>query len=121
MVGNKSDPITGTDRPRGFQEVEAPRFHDIRHMKVERLPAPRTDRLYPPRNIPGTHFCYRLSQPQGPSAAGRMSMKNSSDIIGNRTRYLPASATACPMVGNASQILDDKIEDDELDGACVRH
>jgi hypothetical protein len=32
----------------------------------------------PPRNIPGTHFCYRLSRLQGHSAAGRiMSMKNS--------------------------------------------
>jgi hypothetical protein len=43
-----------------------------------------------PGNIPGTHFCYRLSQPQGHSAAGRiMSMKNSSDTIRNRTRDLP--------------------------------
>jgi len=33
----------------------------------------------------------RLSQPQGHSAAGRiMSMKNSSDTIGNPTRDLPA-------------------------------
>jgi hypothetical protein len=45
----------------------------------------------PPENIPGTHFCKRLSQPQGHSAAGRiMSMKNSSDTIGNRTLDLPA-------------------------------
>jgi hypothetical protein len=30
----------------------------------------------PPENIPGTHFCYRLSQPQGHIAARRiMSMK----------------------------------------------
>ena len=44
----------------------------------------------PPGNIPGTHFCQRLSQPQGHSAAGRiMSMKNSNDTIGNRTRDLP--------------------------------
>jgi hypothetical protein len=44
----------------------------------------------PPGNIPGTHFCQRLSQPQGHSAAGRiMSMKNSSDTIGNRTHDLP--------------------------------
>jgi len=44
-----------------------------------------------PGNIPGTHFCKKLSQPQGHSAAGRiMSMKNSSDSIGNRTRDLPA-------------------------------
>jgi hypothetical protein len=42
----------------------------------------------PPGNIPGTHFCYRLSRPQGHSAAGSiMPMKN--DTIGNRTRNLP--------------------------------
>ena len=46
-----------------------------------------TDRLYPQENIPGTHLCYRLSRPQGHSATGRiMSLKNSNDIIGNRTR-----------------------------------
>jgi hypothetical protein len=45
----------------------------------------------PPGNIPGTHCCYRLSQPQGHSAAGRnMSLKNSNDTIVNRTRDLPA-------------------------------
>jgi len=32
-----SNPITGLDRPRGFQEVKAPRFQDNRHMKVVRL------------------------------------------------------------------------------------
>ena len=47
------------DSPWGFQEVEAPRFQDSRHMKVVRLSALHTGRLYPPppRNIPGTHFC----------------------------------------------------------------
>ena len=45
----------------------------------------------PPRNIPGTHFCWRLSQPQGHIGAGRiMSMKNSNNIIGKRTRDLSA-------------------------------
>ena len=46
----------------------------------------------PPGNNPGTHFCWRLNQPQGHSAAGRiMSMKKkSSETIGNRTRDLPA-------------------------------
>ena len=44
----------------------------------------------PPGNIPGTHFCWMLSQPQGQCAAGRfMSIKNSNDTIGNRTRDLP--------------------------------
>ena len=32
----------------------------------------RTGRLYPPGNIPGTHFCYRLSRPQSHSAARRI-------------------------------------------------
>jgi hypothetical protein len=45
----------------------------------------------PPGNISGTHLCWRLSQTQGHSATGRiMSMKNSSDTFGNRTRDLPA-------------------------------
>ena len=47
----------GLDRPRGFQEVEAPRFQDNRHMKAVGLSARRTGRLYPPGNIPGTHLC----------------------------------------------------------------
>ena len=57
----------------------------------------------PPENIPGTHFCQRLSQPQGHSAALRiMSMKNLCDPIGNRTRDLLACSavpqpTACPV------------------------
>jgi hypothetical protein len=42
-------------------------------------------------NIPGTHFCQRLRQSQGHSAAGSvMSMKNSNDNFGNRTLDLPA-------------------------------
>jgi hypothetical protein len=74
-----------------FQEVEAPIFLDNWHMKVVRLSALRTGRLYPPGNIPGTHFCSRLSRPQGHSATERiMSMKNFNDTIGNRTRELPA-------------------------------
>ena len=39
--------ITGLDRPWGFQEVEAPRFQDKRHMKVVRFSALHTSRLYP--------------------------------------------------------------------------
>jgi hypothetical protein len=77
------NPITGLDRPRGFQEIEAPRFQDNRHMKVVRLSALRTGRLYILGNIPGTHFCWSLSLPQGHSAAGRItSMKDSYDTIG---------------------------------------
>jgi hypothetical protein len=45
------NPITGLDRLLGFQEVEAPRFLNNRHMKVVRLSALRTGRLYPPRKV----------------------------------------------------------------------
>ena len=45
--GRESNPITGLDRSWSFQEVEAPRFQDSRHMKVVRLSALRTGRLYP--------------------------------------------------------------------------
>jgi len=69
-------------------------------MKVVRLSALGTGRLYPQGNIPGTHFC----QPQGHSAAGRtMSMKNANEAIGNRTRDLPAcSAVPQPTVPPAA-------------------
>ena len=42
-----SNPITDLDRPWGFQEVEATRFQDNRHMKVVRLSALATGRIYP--------------------------------------------------------------------------
>ena len=44
---SKSSPITGPERPRGLQEVEAPRFRDSQHMKVVRLSALCIGRLYP--------------------------------------------------------------------------
>jgi hypothetical protein len=46
MLSKKSFPATGLDRPLGFQEVEAPEFLDNRHMKVVRLSALSTGRLY---------------------------------------------------------------------------
>jgi hypothetical protein len=46
--------------------------------------------VLPARNTTGTHLCWRLSRPQCHSASGRiMSLKNSNDTIGNRTRDLP--------------------------------
>jgi hypothetical protein len=48
-------------------------------MKVVRLSALRTSHLYPPGDIPGTHFCWRLSWPQGHSVAGRF-MSMSGDL-----------------------------------------
>jgi len=45
---------TGLDRSWAFQEFEAPRFQD---MKVVRLSALRNGRLYPPEIIAGTQCC----------------------------------------------------------------
>jgi len=36
-------------RPRGLKEVEVPRFQDSKHVKVVRLSALQTSRLYSPR------------------------------------------------------------------------
>jgi hypothetical protein len=45
---------------------------------------------FSPKKIPGTHFCFKLSRPQGYSAVGRIkSIEKSSDLIGNRTRDFP--------------------------------
>jgi len=103
----KSNPITDLDRPWGFQEAEATRFQDNRHMKVVRLSALRTGCLYPQEIFLVLISVKKLSQPQGHSGAGRiMSMKNSNDTIGNRTRDLPtcsavpqptALQAACPI------------------------
>jgi hypothetical protein len=43
------------------------------------------------KNIPCTHFCWRLSRSQGHSAAGRIrSNEKSNDLIRTRTSDLPA-------------------------------
>ena len=87
----KSSPITDLDRPWGFQEVEAPRFQDSWHMKVVRLSAVHTGRLYSSGNIPSTHFCYGCVDPRAIiRAEGLYQWKNSSDTIGNRTHKPPA-------------------------------
>jgi len=71
-------------------------------MKMVRLSALRTGRLYPLGDIPGTNFYYRLSRPRGHSAAGRiMSSKNPNDTIGNRIRDLPACSTVLKIKGLA--------------------
>ena len=55
-----------------------------------------------PENTPGTHFCWRLSRPQDHSTKGRiMSLENSNDTIGNRTRDLPV----CSVVQRKRDIL----------------
>ena len=76
LCGNKLISVQ-VDKTLGFKEVETFRFHDNQHKNIVGLSALSTSLIYPPRNIPGTHFCKRLSRPHDHSAAGRiMLMKN---------------------------------------------
>jgi hypothetical protein len=54
-----------------------------------RLSALRAGRSLPPRKIPGTHFCQRLSRPQGHSTAERIRSTEKIRLIGTRTSDLP--------------------------------
>jgi hypothetical protein len=55
-----------------MREVGAPTFSDIRLIDGGKVISPTRRPLFTPKKIPGTHFCYRLSRPQGHSAAGRI-------------------------------------------------
>jgi hypothetical protein len=59
-------------RPLGLREIEAPTFSDIQLTDGDKVVSPTRRLLYIPRKNPGIHFCYRLSRPQGHSAAGRI-------------------------------------------------
>jgi hypothetical protein len=80
----KTIPVHAYYRRRGFQESEDPRFRDNRQMNLASLSALCTSRLYPPKNIPGTHLCQRLSRLQRHCATKRITS------IKNRTRDLSA-------------------------------
>jgi hypothetical protein len=80
--------LTGPQDSRRLRLLE---FPDNRHMKVLRFVSPTHRPSLPPGRISGTHFCWRLSRPQGRSATGRIkSLETFSDPIGSRTRDLPA-------------------------------
>jgi len=77
----KAVPLQARSGPEGSRKLSFPDFVTKAQdgSKVVSL----THRLpLPPGNAPGTHFCQRLSRPQGHSAIGRiMSMKNSNETI----------------------------------------
>jgi hypothetical protein len=58
-------------RPLGLREIEAPTFSDIRMGDGGKFVSSRSPPPFTPRKIAGTHFCRRLSRPQGHRAAGR--------------------------------------------------
>ena len=78
----------------GPEDSRRHRLPNFMTVGKQRLSALCGGSLHPPANIRGTHFCWRLGQPQGHSAAERiMSTINSNDTIGNRTRELQDCST----------------------------
>jgi hypothetical protein len=59
-------------RPLGLCKVEVPTFSDIRFADDGKIVSLTRWPLFTRRKIPGTHFCYRQSQPEDHSAAGRI-------------------------------------------------
>jgi hypothetical protein len=79
-------PLQAWTCPEVSRRLRLPDFS--RYVKVVRFSALSTGRLYPLENIPGT-LLLEAESPQGHYVAGRiMSMKNSNNTIGNRTRNL---------------------------------
>jgi hypothetical protein len=64
LRGNgKAIPLQAWTGPEGSRRLRLPDFMS-QHMKVLRLSATWTCRLSCPGNIPGIHFCLRLSRPR---------------------------------------------------------
>jgi len=61
----KAIPLQAWTGPECFRRLRLPEFLDNRHMKVAKLSALHTGRLYPPAETPGANFCYRLGRTQG--------------------------------------------------------
>ena len=85
----KAVPLQAWSGPKGSRKLGFPDFMTMAQNGGKVVSLTHWPPL-PPGNTPGTHFCYKLSQPQGHSATGRiMPLKNSNDTIGNRTLDLP--------------------------------
>jgi hypothetical protein len=77
------DLCTGLDRPLELQEIEASRISTQSVHQTGEVVSPTHRSHLPPRNLAGTHFCKRLSRPQGHNRSGRVqSIKNSNYCIG---------------------------------------
>jgi hypothetical protein len=70
VVKSKAVPLQAWNGPEGSRKLRFPDF--VTMAQDDGKVASLTHRPHlPPRNTPGTHFCQRLSRPQGHSAIGR--------------------------------------------------
>jgi hypothetical protein len=79
--------------PWGFQEFEAPRFQDNRHMKVVRFVSPKHRPPLSPRKYRYSLLLEAESTPGQKCDQKDYVNENSNDTIGNRTRVFPACRT----------------------------
>jgi hypothetical protein len=61
-------------------------FYTIGSQMTVRFSALSAGRLLTPSKIPGTHFCWRLSRPQGHSAAVKIRSTEKIHLIGTRMK-----------------------------------
>jgi hypothetical protein len=89
-------------RPIRLWDVEAPTFSlDNRLTDGGEVVSPTRRPPFAPGKIPGTHFCLRLSRPQGHSEAGSIiPIEKSDDLFRNWTRNL----TACSILPQSSTL-----------------
>jgi hypothetical protein len=86
----KAIPVTGHGGPKGCETSRLPHFLDNRLTDGAEVVSLTRRPPFTPRNIPGTHFCWRLSPPQAHIAAVKIrSIEKSNDLIGNGTRDGP--------------------------------
>jgi hypothetical protein len=77
LLKGKVTPLQTWTRPWGFRMFRLLECLDIRHMKVVRFSALRTDRFYTPGDILGTHSRWRLSRLHGHSTDRQTDVANS--------------------------------------------
>jgi hypothetical protein len=87
--------------------------HILSRQMAVRLSALNAGLTFTPRKIPGTHFCQRMSRPQGHSAAGRIRSIEKCNDIGNRTRHL----LACSIVPQPTRT---RMAGPQHDAPCCR-
>jgi hypothetical protein len=100
---DKAIPSQAWTDPEGSRRLRRPDFKTMAH-ESGKVVSPNHRPTLPPENIPGTYFYQRLDQSLNHSSAGRiMSMNNSNDTIGNRTRDITACSAVPQPTGSLPQ------------------